>query len=40
MTHSAVNTHSPCTFIFEHDQRGKTVYFALRWENTRGEKGS
>jgi hypothetical protein len=20
-------------------QRGKTVYFALRWENTRGEKG-
>jgi hypothetical protein len=25
--------------VFENDQRGKTVYFALRWENTRGEKG-
>jgi hypothetical protein len=33
------NTRTPYTFPFEYDQRGQTVYFALRWENTRGEKG-
>lgn len=27
------------TLTFDENQRGKTVYFALRWENTRGEKG-
>ncbi|MDR0728585.1 MAG: hypothetical protein LBF19_00450 [Prevotellaceae bacterium] len=39
LTRSDVDTNSPYTLIFEHDQRGKTVYFALRWENTRGQKG-
>jgi hypothetical protein len=39
LIHSDIDTNSPFTLIFEHDQRGKTVYFALRWENTRGEKG-
>jgi hypothetical protein len=39
LTHSAIDTNSPFTLAFENDQRGKTVYFALRWENTRGEKG-
>jgi hypothetical protein len=39
LTHSNVDTNSPFTLAFENDQRGKTVYFALRWENTRGEKG-
>ncbi|MDR1226868.1 MAG: hypothetical protein LBK47_08235 [Prevotellaceae bacterium] len=39
LVHSNIDTSSPFTLIFEHDQRGKTVYFALRWENTRGEKG-
>jgi hypothetical protein len=39
LTHSAIDTNSPFTLSFENDQRGKTVYFALRWENTRGEKG-
>ncbi|MDR2628248.1 MAG: hypothetical protein LBC40_09470 [Dysgonamonadaceae bacterium] len=39
LIHSAVDTNSPFTLQFENDQRGKTVYFALRWENTRGEKG-
>jgi hypothetical protein len=39
LTHSAIDTNSPFTLEFENDQRGKTVYFALRWENTRGEKG-
>ncbi|MDR0582169.1 MAG: hypothetical protein LBG31_04300 [Prevotellaceae bacterium] len=39
LIHSIVDTHSPHTFSFENDQRGQTLYFALRWENTRGEKG-
>ncbi|MDR1171363.1 MAG: hypothetical protein LBL24_02800 [Bacteroidales bacterium] len=39
LIHSSVDTNSPFTLVFENDQRGKTVYFALRWENTRGEKG-
>jgi hypothetical protein len=39
LTHSAIDTNSPFTLSFENDQRGKTVYFAIRWENTRGEKG-
>jgi hypothetical protein len=39
LTHSTFATHSPALFEFEDEQRGKTVYFALRWENTRGEKG-
>jgi hypothetical protein len=39
LIHSAIDTNSPFTLSFENDQRGKTVYFALRWENTRGEKG-
>jgi hypothetical protein len=39
LLHSNIDTNSPFTLAFEHDQRGKTVYFALRWENTRGEKG-
>ena len=39
LLHSNIDTNSPFTLSFEHDQRGKTLYFALRWENTRGEKG-
>jgi hypothetical protein len=39
LLHSSIDTNSPFTLSFENDQRGKTVYFALRWENTRGEKG-
>jgi hypothetical protein len=39
LTHSAIDTNSPFKLSFENDQRGKTVYFALCWENTRGEKG-
>jgi hypothetical protein len=27
------------TLAFEGHDRGKTLYYALRWENTRGEKG-
>ncbi|MDR3133544.1 MAG: hypothetical protein LBU42_05915 [Prevotellaceae bacterium] len=39
LRHSTFDTHAPLTLSFENDQRGKTLYFALRWENTRGEKG-
>ncbi|MDR0668121.1 MAG: hypothetical protein LBF90_05850 [Prevotellaceae bacterium] len=39
LLHSAVDTNSPYIFSFENDQRGQRLYFALRWENTRGEKG-
>jgi hypothetical protein len=36
---SNFDTRSPFTLSFENDQRGKSLYYALRWENTRGEKG-
>ncbi|MDR3194423.1 MAG: hypothetical protein LBT76_03910, partial [Tannerella sp.] len=39
LIHSAFFTHSPCIFTFDENRRGKTVYFCLRWENARGEKG-
>ena len=39
LKHSSFDTRSPITFTFEGEQRGKTFYFAARWENTNGEKG-
>jgi hypothetical protein len=39
LTQSSFDTHSPYTLEFEESQRGKTVWFCLRWENTKGEKG-
>ncbi|MDR1681460.1 MAG: hypothetical protein LBS12_06745 [Prevotellaceae bacterium] len=39
LRHSDVDTNSPYTLIFENDQRGKTIYFALRWVNTSSKKG-
>lgn len=39
LTRSDVDTNSPYTMQFENDQRGKTVYFALRWVNTGIKKG-
>jgi hypothetical protein len=39
LVHSEFSTRSSHTFIFDENQRGKTVWFRLRWENTRGEKG-
>ncbi|MDR3194065.1 MAG: hypothetical protein LBT76_02070 [Tannerella sp.] len=39
LVHSTFCTHSPCLFEFDESQRGKAVYFCLRWENTRGRKG-
>jgi hypothetical protein len=39
LVHSAFDTHTPAQLVFTGDQRGKTVYYALRWENNIGEKG-
>jgi hypothetical protein len=39
LTTSSFDTRSPLTLEFEEEQRGKTVWFCLRWENTKGEKG-
>jgi hypothetical protein len=39
LTHSTFDTHTPLRLTFEGPDRGRTLYFALRWENTRGEKG-
>jgi hypothetical protein len=38
-THSSFDTRSPYTFDLEDFSAGKFLYFSLRWENTRGEKG-
>jgi hypothetical protein len=39
LTNSIFDTKTPAQLVFTGEQRGKTVYFALRWENTRGDKG-
>jgi hypothetical protein len=39
LVHSEVATTALFTFEFDYNQRGKIVYFVLRWENTRGGKG-
>ena len=39
LTQSSFDTRTPFTLTFEGDRRGKLLYFALRWENTRGDKG-
>ena len=39
LANSSFDTRTPFTLEFDDAQRGKTVYFCLRWENTRGEKG-
>ncbi|MDR1169848.1 MAG: hypothetical protein LBK97_03335 [Prevotellaceae bacterium] len=39
LTHSDFDTRSPFELFFDESERGKTVYFCLRWESSRGEKG-
>jgi hypothetical protein len=39
LIHSTFDTRTPAQLVFSGEQRGKTVYFALRWENNIGEKG-
>jgi hypothetical protein len=38
-TRSAFDTHTPLTLTFKESERGKTLWFAARWENTTGQKG-
>ncbi|MDR1864621.1 MAG: hypothetical protein LBR08_03520 [Bacteroidales bacterium] len=40
LVNSTFDTRSPFILKFTEEERGKTVYLALRWENIRGEKGS
>lgn len=39
LTNSSFDTHTPLRIEFDIAERGKTLYFVIRWENTRGEKG-
>jgi hypothetical protein len=39
LTYSSFSTRTPFRLSFSGNDRGKIVYFALRWENTRGVKG-
>jgi hypothetical protein len=39
LNHSVFCTRTPLRLTFSGNERGKTLYFALRWENTRGVKG-
>jgi hypothetical protein len=39
LIHSSFDTRSPFELMFDERERGKTVYFCLRWESTRGDKG-
>jgi hypothetical protein len=39
LTKSSFTTTSKLKLLFGSLERGKTIYFAARWENTRGEKG-
>jgi hypothetical protein len=39
LIHSVFDTRSPLDIEFTEEERGKVVWFAVRWENTRGEKG-
>jgi hypothetical protein len=37
--HSEFSTKSHHTLTFDENQRGKMIYFCVRWENNNGEKG-
>jgi hypothetical protein len=39
LTRSSFDTHTPLTLTFKESERGKTLWYAARWENTTGEKG-
>jgi hypothetical protein len=39
LTHSVSDTRTPMQLVFTGKQRGKTLYFSMRWENKIGEKG-
>jgi hypothetical protein len=39
LIHSAFDTRTPAELTFSGNDRGKTLYYALRWENNVGQKG-
>ena len=39
LTHSDFDTASPFTLTFDESDRGKRVYFCLRWESNTNLKG-
>jgi hypothetical protein len=39
LVNSVFSTKSPIKLSFTGNMRGKTIYFAMRWENTVGQKG-
>jgi hypothetical protein len=39
LNRSSFDTHTPMILSFKESERGKTLWYAARWENTRGEKG-
>jgi hypothetical protein len=39
LPHSRFDTATPAILAFDSDDGGRKIYLALRWENTRGEKG-
>ena len=39
LPHTFLATHSPYTMEFEEDERGKTLYIALCWQNGKGQRG-
>ena len=39
LINSSFDTRTPYTLEFTDQERGKTVWIRMRWENTRGEKG-
>jgi hypothetical protein len=39
LIHSAFDTRTPAELTFSGNDRGKILYYALRWENNIGQKG-
>jgi hypothetical protein len=39
LTRSSFDTHTPLVLTFKESERGKRLWYAARWENTRGQKG-
>jgi hypothetical protein len=39
LSNAAFATRTPRAFAFTGDNQGRRVYFCLRWENSKGEKG-
>jgi hypothetical protein len=39
LTVSSIALRSPLKLVFSDENRGKILYYAVRWENNRGEKG-